>query len=159
MLHSPQHFTSLIYGWASSNQLKALRESTLRSPRKRKFNLRLSLDLSCNINSSFGLQLANLPCKFWASQSQWHNPIHIHSFHSFSLSFPTSISSYLPIYTHTYTYYWFYFSREPWLIHSLFHRVSCISWDWKSILNTPEGFLKKFLKENIYQPKYNLGLN
>ena len=35
------------------------------SQRKKELCSRLPLDLSCNINSSLGLQPANLPCRFW----------------------------------------------------------------------------------------------
>ena len=78
--------------------MEGLQSKQTEVPQEGKVSLGLSLDLSCNVNSSLGPQLAKLPCRVWTCQPpQSHTPIHTHSFF-LSLSSLPSLSTSLHIY-------------------------------------------------------------
>lgn len=72
---------SIIWGWISPNQLKALIEKDWPSQKKKDSTTRWPLNKNCNINSFLGLQPVSSPYRFWTCQ-----PLHVSSFLKINLS-------------------------------------------------------------------------
>lgn len=128
------HSTSSMCGWASFNQLKALRESTLKSPRKRGNSASDYLwTWAATSTLPWVPSLTTYPADF--GPVNLHN--HITQFiliHSLSFSLSPHFHPFLPLFTYVCEcaracVLLVHFYREPWLIYSLFHGVSYISWD------------------------------
>lgn len=97
-----------------------------------------ALDLSCNIHSFLGLQLAGLSCRLTSLHTHINQFLKINLFIFLSVSFSIHSSICLHIFN------CFFFSGESWLIHHLFinhfwNRKFYLNMhlDWKEFLPSP----------------------